>query len=77
LRPYERRARCRLRQSEAYEVYSALLPHEASYEHATGTLVIRQETDVSEMDGENCVSPEQATKFKHAIADFDKLQRGQ
>src|SRR5262245_8213084 len=58
---------------EAYEVYSALLPHERVYKRATDTLVIREDTD-SLMIGENCMTSEQSTKFKDAIGELDKLQ---
>lgn len=56
--------------TEAYLVYSVLLPHEEAVESATGTLVVREETVSNPEAPEPCSTPESAVKFKDAIAGY-------
>jgi len=58
--------------AEAYQVYSALLPREESAGFAKGTLVIQKETVPGTDPSEPCLTPEAATKFKDAVADYDR-----
>lgn len=61
--------------TDAYRIYSLLLPYQESYGFAKGTLIIQEET-VSTRDGaEPCVTPEAATRFKDAITDYKRLNR--
>ncbi|MGA3200836.1 MAG: hypothetical protein ABSD89_15745 [Halobacteriota archaeon] len=60
---------------DAYQIYNLLLPHEESYGFAKGTLIIQEET-VSKRD-EPCVTPEAASRFKDAIADYKRLNKKQ
>jgi len=62
---------------DAYQIYNLLLPHEESYGFAKGTLIIQEET-VSKRDAsEPCVTPEAASRFKDAIADYKRLNKKQ
>jgi hypothetical protein len=63
--------------TEAYQIYSLLLPQEESYHFAKGTLIIQEDT-VAKRDGsEPCVTPETAIRFKDAIADYGGTNREQ
>lgn len=57
--------------SDAYEIYSLLLPQEESYGFSKGTLIIQQET-VSQPVA-SCVTADAARRFKDAIADYSRL----
>lgn len=61
--------------SEAYEIYSLLLPHEESYGFAKDILMIQEETvsDVEIIQG--CLTSAAANKFKDAIAGFNRVHR--
>jgi hypothetical protein len=58
---------------DAYQIYSLLLPHEESYSFAKGTLIIQEETELMRDGSEPCVTPEAASRFKEAIADYKRL----
>ncbi len=64
--------------TDNYQIYSLLLPHEESYRLAKGTLVIQEEMVSDRAVSERCVTPEAATRFKDAIADYRhaNTQRG-
>jgi len=64
--------------TDAYQIYSLLLPHEESYEFAKGTVVIQEEMVSDRAVSERCVTPEAARRFKDAIADYRHVnsQRG-
>jgi hypothetical protein len=62
---------------DAYRIYNALLPHEESYGFAKGTLIIQEETVSNRVASEPCVTPEAASRFKDAIADYKSLNRKQ
>lgn len=55
---------------DAYQVYDVLLPHEESVDFAKGTLVIQQETVAEPLPPARCLTPEAASNFKDAIADY-------
>ena len=61
--------------SEAYQVYSVLLPNEEVY---GGTVIIQEETVGGGTDAvmggnpSGCLFPEAAKKFKEAIADYER-----
>jgi hypothetical protein len=55
---------------DAYQVYNVLLPHEESVDFAKSTLVIRQETVAEPLPPDRCLTPEAASNFKDAIADY-------
>ena len=59
--------------SEAYQVYSVLLPSEEAANSGKGTLVIQQETVRGAEPSEPCLTPEAAIKFKDAIADYKQV----
>ena len=61
---------------DAYQIYSLLLPNEESYGFAKGTLII-QEGTVSNPVSLQCVTPEAASRFKDAIADYKLLSSKQ
>jgi hypothetical protein len=56
--------------SDAYEIYSLLLPDEQYYGSAKGTLVLQQETLASAKLDDNCLTPEAAREFKEATDDY-------
>jgi hypothetical protein len=60
-----------------YLIYSLLLPHEESYRLAKGTLIIQEETVSQRNASEGCVTPEAASRFKDAIADYNRPNRKQ
>ncbi len=62
---------------EAYEVYSALLPHDSQYRLAKRTVVIQQETISTAADFSRapCLSAEAAEEFKDAIADYGRVNK--
>ena len=62
---------------EAYRIYSLLLPQEESYGFAKRTLVVREETVSKTMPDRPCVTPDAATQFKDAIANYDRLNKTQ
>ncbi len=55
---------------DSYQVYDVLLPHEESVDFAKGTLVIQQETVAEPLPPARCLTPEAASNFKDAIADY-------
>ena len=59
--------------AEAYQVYSVLLTDEESAGSGNGTFVIQQETVTKTQPPEPCLTPEAATKFKDAVADYDRF----
>src|ERR1035438_4288076 len=61
--------------TEAYRVYSVLLPHEESAELAKGTLVIQEESQVDPEPPETCLPNEDRQKFAEAIADYKRVNR--
>ena len=63
-------------ESEAYQIYSLLLPHEESHEFADGTLVIQEET-VSEHLEAKCLTAAAKRKFKEAIVDYERANSKQ
>lgn len=60
---------------DAYKIYSVLLPHEEAVDFAKGTLVIRQETEPASASSSQCLTPDAASQFKDAIADFSRINR--
>ena len=62
---------------DAYQIYSLLLPHEESYNFAKGTLIIQEETESKRDVSEPCVTPEAASRFKDAIADYKRVNKKQ
>jgi len=63
--------------ADAYRIYNVLLPHEESYGFAKGTLIIQEETVSNRVASEPCVTPEAASRFKDAIADYKSLNQKQ
>ena len=57
---------------DSYQIYNLLLPNEESYEFATGTLIVQEDT-VSNAVSNSCVTPEAASRFKDAIADYKRV----
>jgi len=65
---------------DAYQIYSLLVPQEESYRFAKGTLAIQMETVVQPEAGlprgpEACLVPRAVSRFKEAIADYERLNR--
>jgi hypothetical protein len=58
---------------EAYQIYSALLPHEESYGFGKSTLIIQEDT-VSQPPDTACFDSKSATRFKDALADYADAQ---
>jgi len=59
--------------AEAYQVYNVLLPREEAAGSEKGTLVIQQETVPGTYPTEPCLTPEAASKFKDAVADYKQV----
>jgi hypothetical protein len=59
--------------AEAYQVYNVLLPREEAAGSEKGTLVIQQETVPGTYPTEPCLTPEAASKFKEAVADYKQV----
>ena len=63
---------------DAYQIYSLLLSHEELFNFAKGPLIIQAETEESKGDlSEPCVTPEAASRFKDAIADYKRVNKKQ
>ena len=60
--------------TEAYRVYSVLLPQEESAELTTGTLLIREESELN-AEPESCLTKEDKQRFAEAIADYKSINR--
>ena len=56
---------------DAYQIYSLLLPQEESYEFATGTLIIQEETVTNAAVDGACLSPEAARRFQDAASNYE------
>jgi hypothetical protein len=61
--------------TDAYQIYSLLLPQEESYGFAKSTLIIQQETASHAAVNGACLSSEVASRFKGAISDYQRLQK--
>lgn len=57
---------------DAYQIFSLLLPDEESYGFAKGTLVIQEDT-LSNAVSESCLTPDAASRFREAIADYKRI----
>ena len=62
---------------DAYEIYSLVLPEQEAYTFAKGALIIQEETVWWNPLGDYGVTPEAATRFKDAIADYKRLNSEQ
>ena len=58
-------------ESDAYQIYSLLLPQEESYGFAKGTLIIQEETVASAAVAGACLTPEDARRFKNAASNYE------
>jgi hypothetical protein len=60
--------------ADAYQIYSLLLPHEESYGFADDALMIQENTVAPDIS-EACLKPEDANKFKSAIAGYNRANK--
>jgi hypothetical protein len=61
-------------ESDAYQIYSLLLPQEESYGFAEGTLIIQEETVASATVAGACLTPEVARHFKDAASNYERAR---
>ena len=58
--------------SDAYQIYSVLIPQEESYGFAKGTLIIQEETASNAPVVGACLDAETVKQFKVAISDYER-----
>lgn len=61
--------------AEAYRIYSLLLPHGEAYRFAKDTLMIQEDAVPENISGA-CLRPEDASRFKGAIAGYNRSSKG-
>src|SRR5438445_12543735 len=60
--------------SDAYKIYTLLLPLEESYGFAKDTLMIKEETESAEIS-RACLTLDAARKFMESIRVFNRMQK--